>query len=102
MATIDSLADTQSGTSCLDSVYNDLVEINAELAAHVVTYNSHAHTAGNTIILSIVASSAALGTGATDGELKVTSDNNMIYAWDSTTSAWNPINGNVFRNQLFS
>jgi len=33
MATISTLAGTQSGTDCLDSLYDDLVEVNAEVAA---------------------------------------------------------------------
>jgi len=33
MATISTLAGTQSGTDCLDSLYNDIVEVNTEVAA---------------------------------------------------------------------
>ena len=96
MATIDQLADNQSGDSCLDSIYADLVELNTELGAHT-------HATGGVIILRTVASYANLGTGTTDGELKITLDTNQIYSWNDTNSNWVLASGiSIFRTQLFS
>lgn len=36
---------------------------------------------------------AALGTGTTNGEVKLTLDNNALYAWDDDTSAWVQVSG---------
>ena len=96
MADIDTLAGTQSGSSCLDSVYNDLVELNTEFGAHT-------HVTGGVVILRIVASYANLSTGTVDGELKVTADTNIIYSWDSSGAVWRMASGiSIFRAQLFS
>lgn len=95
MATINTLANKDSVTDCLDSLYDDAVELNTELGAHT-------HASGGIIILRIVASCANLGTGTIDGELKITADQNRLYAWDLTGSAWRPVSISVFKAQLFS
>lgn len=95
MATIDTLADTQTGDSCLDSLYDDIVELNTEFGAHT-------HASGGVVILRVVAAYANLGTGTIDGELKVTADTNRLYSWNDTSSEWKPMAISVFRAQLFS
>ena len=96
MAEIDELADTQSGTSCLDSVYNDLVELNTEMGGH-----THDET-GGVVVMMISANYAALGTGTTDGEIRVTADTSKMYIWEDGGSVWVPQGGSVIRNQVFS
>ena len=61
MATISTLAGTQSGTDCLDSLYDDLVSLNAEVEA--ITTGSIAWTyADKTASYTVVASSDTYGT----------------------------------------
>ena len=102
MADIDTLADSQSGDSCLDSLYDDLVEVNAEIGTNKSEFDAHEHSTGATIVISIVASFANLGTGTTDGQMKLAADTNKLYAWDTTGSAWKPMSISVFKSQLFS
>lgn len=61
----------------------------ANLKAEIDSKASADHThGGDGVFLSIVANAAALGTGATDGELKVCLDTFMVYSWDAGNSAW--------------
>jgi hypothetical protein len=64
-----------------------------DLEAHLNDKASagHSHDAGGAVVLNIVASYANLGTGSTDGELKITADTGTLYHWDDTNSAWIPI-----------
>jgi len=57
--------------------------------------SDHTHAGGNTILLSVVENEAALGTGATDGEIKVTEAMNW-YQWDDGNSKWRLSDGNKY------
>ena len=57
--------------------------------------SDHTHDGGNTILLSVVANEAALGAGATDGELKVTESFNW-YQWDDGNSKWRVKDGSKY------
>jgi len=48
---------------------------------------SHTH-GGEETYLSMIANAADLGTGSTDGELKVALDTFMVYTWDAGNSVW--------------
>ena len=56
------------------------------------------HTHGNygEIIYSIVVDEAALGTGATDGEVKICSETGNKYMWEAGSAKWQPANGNQY------
>lgn len=47
----------------------------------------HSHGAGG-VVISIVANEAALGTGSTDGEMKITAEPGEIWIWDDGGAAW--------------
>lgn len=56
----------------------------------------HTHGEGGTV-LSLVANEAALGTGATDGELKICQDTyGNRYTWDDDNSKWRVGDGNKY------
>jgi len=57
-------------------------------------YN-HVHAAA-TIVYSIVTNEAALGTGATDGEVKICFETGNKYMWEAESSKWQPANGNQY------
>jgi len=61
MATIDALSGTDTGSDCLDSLYDDLVELNAEVAAI---------TAGSGVLISSNDSTV----GYLNGKLTVTAN----------------------------
>lgn len=56
---------------------------------------SHTHGAGGEVV-SIVADATALGTGATDGEMKICADNGNRYTWESTGTKWRVMDGNKY------
>jgi len=57
-------------------------------------YN-HVHEAA-TIVYSIVINEAALGAGATDGEIKTCSETGNKYMWEAGSAKWQPANGNQY------
>jgi len=44
----------------------------------------------------VVADAASLGTGATDGQLRVCADNGNVYTWDDGNSKWRICSGNIY------
>jgi len=56
---------------------------------------SHTHGAGG-VVYSIVANEAALGTGGTDGEVRICFETGNKYMWESGSSKWQPANGNQY------
>ena len=57
--------------------------------------SNHVHAA-ETIVYSIVTNEAALGTGATDGEIKTCSETGNKYMWEAGSAKWQPANGNQY------
>ena len=57
--------------------------------------SSHTHGAGG-VVYSIVANEAALGTGATDGEVKICFETGNKYMWEAGSAKWQPANGNQY------
>ncbi len=55
----------------------------------------HTHGAGGTVY-SIVADAGVLGTGATDGEVKICADNGNSYSWEATGTKWRVRDGNKY------
>jgi len=64
---------------------NGKANLKAEMDAKAASSHTHG---GDGVFLSMVANAAALGTGATDGELKVCLDTFMVYSWDDGNSIW--------------
>lgn len=60
-------------------------DLEVDIAGKAAT--SHTHSASD-VIMSIVANDAALGSGSTDGELKVTVDSYDIHVYDSDNATW--------------
>jgi hypothetical protein len=52
-----------------------------------------------TLPVNIVANDAALGTGGTDGELRITLDNGNVYTWDDGNSKWRIRSGNTYAGE---
>ena len=57
--------------------------------------SSHTHGTGG-VVYSIVANEAALGTGSTDGEVKICSETGNKYMWEAGSAKWQPANGNQY------
>jgi len=57
--------------------------------------SNHTHGTGG-VVYSIVANEAALGTGATDGEVKICSETGNKYMWEAGSAKWQPANGNQY------
>jgi len=57
--------------------------------------SNHTHGTGG-IVYSIIANEAALGTGATDGEVKICFETGNKYMWEAGSAKWQPANGNQY------
>lgn len=78
----DEITAARMGKSTL---YAELTDMSDEIDGKAAASHTHG---GETVYLSMVASAAALGTGATDGELKVALDTWAVYSWDNTNGVW--------------
>ena len=88
ISTIDRDAATfESGANAALDAWVDSIEGKAE--------GSHSHGNGG-VVISLVANEAALGTGATDGEMKICADSNNRYTWDDGNSKWRVMPGNIY------
>jgi len=67
----------------------------ATLDTRLDLWSSHTHGTGD-VVLTIVTSEAALGTGATDGELKICSATGNRYMWEAGSAKWQPLDGNKY------
>lgn len=75
-----------------DTVYSGMVKVQANFVDAQTQLDgksatSHTHGAGGTVF-TLVANDAALGAGATDGEMKVTVDSLDMHFWDAGGAAW--------------
>jgi len=55
----------------------------------------HTHGEGG-VVVTLIASEANLGTGATDGEMKICADSGNRYTWDDGNSKWRVMSGNIY------
>lgn len=53
---------------------------------------THSHGSGG-VVISIVANETALGTGSTDGEVKITADTGSMWTWSETNEEWSEQRG---------
>lgn len=77
----------------VDDVYTNLNTIDTQVAGKAAT--THTHGAGGTVY-SIVADITVLGTGATDGEVKICADDGNSYSWEATGTKWRVRDGNKY------
>jgi hypothetical protein len=57
--------------------------------------SDHTHGEGG-VVYSIVAAEANLGTGSTDGEVKICSVTGNRYMWEAGSAKWQPLDGNQY------
>lgn len=90
MSVITRLDLTSTGDTvleCLTTLDTNDAALDTSLDGKAST--SHTHGAGGTVY-TIVANEAALGTGATDGEVKICSVTGNKYMWEAGASKWQP------------
>jgi hypothetical protein len=63
--------------------------------AEAASPSTHDHSGGS-VIYSVVANEAALGTGSTDGEKRLDAATGNEYTWDDDNSKWRPRPGNIY------
>jgi hypothetical protein len=96
MSVITRLVLTSTGDTGLEC-FTTLDANDAALDTAVATKADSVHTHGaGGVVYSIVANEAALGTGATDGEVKVCSVTGNKYMWEAGTTKWQPQAGNQY------
>lgn len=100
----EGMVKTAANVAILETEVTDarggVASINARLTTDETNISNksdttHTHGAGGTV-LSVVAAEANLGTGATDGELKICSVSGNRYMWELASAKWQPLDGNKY------
>jgi len=66
-----------------------LTKTTPDVAELFATFAAHTHSGSTAAVaITVIANDAALGTGVTDGEIKITADKHRAWSWDVSETAW--------------
>lgn len=93
MATFSVIDTTDGGDTGYQGFVKDAA--NWAVAESDLARTTHTH-GGSGVIITIVPDASSLGTGATDGEMKICADNGDRYIWEATGAKWRVMDGNKY------